>query len=356
MYAGQQKIVFRYDDYYITDNPVENGVITIFLKHKIPLVLGVIPCNSKEKLIYNPDYNQFQILKKAVSDDRIEIALHGLNHMGHGPYGELNRYEYSEQFRRINKGKHLLDSVFQTNVISFIPPWNAYDAKTLDALHENGFIIISADLVSKVLTRNDVSYFPHTDCELNHLKETIETNRKINGTIIVMFHHYDFNTKYFLTDLESTLSEISKMDNLQFYTFKSLNESGYNTTHNQIQAHWHNNNLLAIKLKIKGVLYPLNFIRMIQVINILFYVIVSVIMFFISQKLFGPKNKSILYWVAFAFLEFFIIIAVYNHFLKIFILLFVVSVLAFLFPVIFSCINKYKQPIITNRSSLTTNK
>ena len=342
--AQNTTIVFRYDDFLLQNDSLNEEVVHLFQKYHIPLVIGVIPCNSNEKIISEPDYRLFPELQRVVNNGTVEIALHGLTHVELA-YGEFGNVPYSEQFRRIKKGKYLLDSIFQTNVISFIPPWNAYDANTLSALHENGFKIISADLVSKVLTRSDISYFPHTNCEINQLRRTIETNKEINGLIIVMLHHYDFNTKYSLADLESALSEISKMDSLQFYTFKGLNESGYNTTHNQIQAHWHNNNLLAITLKIKGVLYPLSYIRTIQVLNILIYVIVSVIMFFISQKFFGPKNKSILYWGAFAFLEFFIIIAVYNHFLKIFILLFVVSVLAFLLPMIFSLFYKYKKKV-----------
>lgn len=142
--AKNISIVFRYDDFTLVNDSTNEKLVLLMHKYDIPVTLGVIPCDANENLVMDKNYLFLDYLKKAVHNGSVEIALHGLNHNRMTPYGEFTGLSLEEQTRRIKKGKNLLDSVFNYNLMTFIPPWNSHDENTVKALKTNKIFIVSS--------------------------------------------------------------------------------------------------------------------------------------------------------------------------------------------------------------------
>lgn len=342
LYANQLSIVFRLDDYTLVSSMTKDSIIKIFFKNEIPLVVGIIPCDSDEVLICNQNFSFLTRLKSAVSDGRVEISLHGLTHKKITKYGEFGGLNENEQKRRVVKGKYLLDSIFQTEVISFIPPWNSYDDNTLNVLNEAGFKIVSSSITDGALSRNDICYYPHTTGELHLLKTIISTNIDREGVIVVMIHDYDFTTNGAIESLDTLLSFIRHKEHLRFYTFKSLYETGNFVSKEQIESLWHKN-LLSKVLKLDGVIYPLKYIKRIQLFNALMYLLLSLIAFLISYWIIlRKKNTKIYSTITLLIYEFCLFLVVYNHLLSPIKLLILAILVSVLLPIVFLFVPRSK--------------
>lgn len=283
-------LVFRYDDYMLKNNSTDSNVVSVFLKHHVPLVLGIIPCDSREQFVCQPDFNFKTKLQQAVKSGAVEISLHGLNHQKLTSAGEFAGLEYRQQRDRLLTGKLFLDSVFDTHVISFIPPWNAYDSKTLDALHDCGFSVISSSIPDKNFDRKDMEYYPHSLGDFNLLITEIQKNKDRDGLIVVMIHAYDFKTARSIQQLDSVLAIVSSDKEISLRTFRGLSEVEYHVNEKLIKAQWHK----CLLMKMLGSDYTilsLSYIRIIQVLNSLLYLFASLFVFFILGKLL-PKVKN----------------------------------------------------------------
>lgn len=151
-------VVFRYDDLTLNPNETDKKVVELFSELNVPLSIAVIPCDSNEKRISVTDSTLLTLLQR----DNFEIALHGLTHH-RGEFGALNK---TETYRRIHKGKQILESETGKTINTFVPPFNAINAYVPEGLQRNSIHILSADMFNSI--RGDIQYYPET---LGHLME-----------------------------------------------------------------------------------------------------------------------------------------------------------------------------------------
>ncbi len=305
------KVVLRYDDPMLRANAINDSLFTMLQELHIPFTIAVIPCSGdEEKLVCDTSWKYLPILKNGITNKSIEVALHGLNHKESNNVkkgGEFGNVAYEEQYRRIAKGKKMLDSVLNCNIITFIPPYNSYDTNTLNVLENCGFKAFSADMFGTV-ENNNIQYYPCTVHSPLELLSTINTNRERSGLIILMYHHYDFNEKFtignFMEILQIVLNEYPQVE---FVTFSDLVELYEVSDKARISAN-RQSNLLYKRMKLGGILYPTKYVQSTRIVNGFLH---SVFSFFISVffylLLFGKKRPkwtnllSILFMSIFAF-------------------------------------------------------
>jgi len=135
-------IAFRNDDIQeFSGTKLEIDMFNLFKESHIPQTYATVP--FKTDLINNKGL--MTILKEHLRLGLAEIALHGYSHQNYGKKlrSEFMGMPYDEQYRKIKDGKEYLERIFHTKVKTFIPPFNAYDANTIKACHENGIGILS---------------------------------------------------------------------------------------------------------------------------------------------------------------------------------------------------------------------
>lgn len=288
---GKIRVVFRYDDFILKTDKVNEQVVRTFQDNHIPLVLGVIPCDSNENFILEQPYLFLPVLKTGLRNNSIEIALHGLTHQ-QIVRGEFDGISMTEQNRRIQKGKSFLDSVFQTNIRTFIPPFNSYDKNTLQALVNNRFTVISSALCFGQSTVNaELQYAPETIENFKDLIPVLTRNKNRNGVVIVMFHDYTFKKNYSISELQTVLESVNKLDFVTCTTFNKLDEGSEQLDERRINANLESN-LLSKKLKLNAVIQTTVFATTIRIVNLIAYLLLSVFFCTLIYLIF-PKNKKI---------------------------------------------------------------
>lgn len=299
--VGAVDVVFRYDDFMLKNDSVNEEVVRIFQKHKIPLVLGVIPYDSSGHFVLEKNYAFMSTLKHGLANGSIELALHGYNHIKVADNGEFGNVPFEEQYRRIKTGKQFLDSVFQQNTATFIPPWNAYDENTLKVMEKLGMKVISSSLtINQPYSSKIVNYFPHTLGEPQKLISIIEDHKKSKGIIILMFHSYDMDNNFSLKSLDSLLSKVEEYRNIDFFTFSELIKTNEKSDGLRFSSNL-NPNLLYKWLKSKSVLEDTISVVTIRVVNLIVYLLSCTFVFllllcFIAKKKFIPGRKVGALW------------------------------------------------------------
>ena len=105
------EVVFRFDDFRLYPDSLQERLLKTFYYHRIPISLAVIPC-SEDNLFFK-DGNYLPLLMKMNSEGMAEIALHGLNHRFDGNGGEFKNERYysasSEDYEaNVEEAKQLL--------------------------------------------------------------------------------------------------------------------------------------------------------------------------------------------------------------------------------------------------------
>jgi len=219
-YSGEENkimVILRYDDYSNgTSLEIEKEIFQVTKELDMKMTIGIIPFSDSkglgekyvdETMILN-DQKQ-ELLRKAIQNGNIEIALHGYRHFvskktRQGFLTEFYGIEYEKQLKMIKAGKESLEKIFGRSVHTFIPPWNTFDHNTIRALGELKFKIISTDAMPSVITTElenretgNIKILPAT-CNLSEIEETIEhanKNIKTENVIIVLMHPYDLQGK-----------------------------------------------------------------------------------------------------------------------------------------------------------------
>lgn len=333
--AQSIKLVFRYDDFMLKSDSLNEGVVRIFQNHQIPLVLGVIPCDSKEHMVLQKNYSFLSTLKKGVQNHSIEIALHGLNHLklANGEFGNLKR---EEQFKRMHKGKFLLDSIFRTNVLTFIPPWNAYDDNTLAVMENLAMKSISSALcIGQSFSNSNISYFPETVEDFSKLISILDHNKNREGVVVVMFHNYTFKRGYSLAKLDSLLTTINQQKYLKCVSFQQLYDGNEISNGKRMNVNMESN-LLSKYLNLYGVIQATSFVVIIRILNVLLYMALCLIVYVLSFLLaFKVKNISKLrHFIISAILLLFVGLSVWFHLFSPVKMILICAVLSFLWPIL----------------------
>ena len=234
------KVVFRYDDFTLTNNYMDSAVLHHFENHHIPLCIGIIPFDSAGRLLCSLDNEDIFTLRKLVETGELEIAMHGYSHTKNSSCGEFSGLSFKDQLFMISRGKKVLDSIFNTheNIITFIPPYNGYDQRTLSALEISNFKIISSALEGCQQGNSaKLGFMPFTIGSPALVAESIGNAPMENVLIIVMFHQYDFKEtvnkgnyglkqqKISFKSLDALLDKVNSNKTIECTTFsKLLNE------------------------------------------------------------------------------------------------------------------------------------
>ena len=304
------KIVFRFDDYMMTQHIVFDSILDIFKKNNIPLTLGVVPYDKEEQLFNKLNLDQLNDLKDRIKKNEIEIALHGFCHTNNELTGrslfrkeilsEFLNLEYNDQVKKIKKGKEALDSIFNTNTKVFIPPYNSYDDNTINALGRLGFEVISASMDGNS-GPDIISYIPYTISELTELPGLLRMDPDDAYSIIVVIHPYSFiggiktdlTTPVYFSKLDTLLNWINGQDNISAVSFSELGKSEEFSALRFTLNSTDNNMLLKILDKLSifryGVYntsaYQSNHTRIFRLFNVLFHIIVF-LTFYITANIF----------------------------------------------------------------------
>ena len=140
----------RFDDICPTMDFEQFGrAVSLMEKYNIKPLLGVIPNNKDTDQMKCEENPLFWELLKELQDKGWDIALHGYTHVydqeepktliSGKKHSEFAGNNYDDQYTKIKKGKEILES-HGLRTTMFFAPAHTYDAITLDALHDNGFL------------------------------------------------------------------------------------------------------------------------------------------------------------------------------------------------------------------------
>ncbi len=206
--VGKQTIVFlRFDDVSgRSSTALEQKLIDEFRNHHFSCTFAVIPfvCDrdytdtARQGLIAFPSWKA-GILGEAVRTGTIEVALHGYSHQSirkrkEGEVTEFSGIGYEKQELKLMKGKGFLETILQTKITTFVPPFNSYDLNTVRAMERLGFRCISASRDGAADGSSSLQYLPIT-CDLQTVREAVASAASLTDVqpvIGVMFHEYDF--------------------------------------------------------------------------------------------------------------------------------------------------------------------
>lgn len=228
-------IGLRYDDCSaLSSSALESSILEACVRHRIPCTFGVIPEISlparhgriPELTSRLPDSKR-EMLRRAQVEGVIELALHGYTHRNvrDGVRTEFAGVPASTQAELIAKGKDELVS-FAGPIHTFIPPWNSYDAHTLDALSSAGFKTLSAEGLEPEQQRGGLKFVPAT-CRIPGVREAVTAARQLafgscasRIIIVPCFHPYEIKesgsprARFSLFDFERTLEWLSSQQDV----------------------------------------------------------------------------------------------------------------------------------------------
>lgn len=195
------RIAFRFDDPSpVSKQHVEEMVFDALHSRNIPLTCATVPVRPRggNEIRFTRDrISHYEIMHHA---GLMEIALHGYSHcdartMPTGNPSEFAGIPYQQQKSVIATGRSILEDVFQKPITGFVPPWNNYDATTVEALEELGFKYLSAGYRLPPKSSTILRNIPLTS-RLSSIDTTIAQARRFemfSPVVVVVLHHYDFD-------------------------------------------------------------------------------------------------------------------------------------------------------------------
>lgn len=201
-------IVLRYDDYSADPRwkSFEAAFANTIEALQIPIVYSVVPricecAHDPSSRIYYPLTSaEVQALDPLLAKGLVEIAQHGYTHQhrsGASPWTEFVGAPFAEQVERIGAGRRQLESLFGREVTTFVPPWNAYDSVTVDALRTLNFRCVSAGNTVVPADFGAIQFIPQTcrlDSDRVFYKAVQESLAWSDDALLIVFtlHSYNF--------------------------------------------------------------------------------------------------------------------------------------------------------------------
>lgn len=164
-----QICAFRLDD-ITPDMNWDNfyRIKSIFDKHGVKPLIGVVPDNRDEKLSVNPKKNDFWDIIRGLQEAGWSIAQHGYQHLYESRNGGLLKLKdksefaglsYEVQSDKIKRGKNILEKE-GILVRIFMAPGHTFDAVTLRVLYENRILYITDGYSSRAYIKGKVTHIP----------------------------------------------------------------------------------------------------------------------------------------------------------------------------------------------------
>ena len=167
---------------------------------KIPLTCATVPVRLKGGIEIKFTQDRISHYKAMHQAGLMEIALHGYKHcearlIPGGAPSEFAGVPFAKQKATIATGRSILEDAFQHPITGFVPPWNNYDAATMDALEELDFKYLSAGYRLPPKTSSNLRNIPLTS-RLSLIDKTVAQARRFemfSPVIVIVLHHYDFD-------------------------------------------------------------------------------------------------------------------------------------------------------------------
>ncbi|MBS2099085.1 DUF2334 domain-containing protein [Carboxylicivirga linearis] len=240
------KIIFRYDDYSSdSDTKLEEQLFKLFKENDIPLVVGVIPFHKSEEDFMEADSSKglsddkTELLDRYIKYGIVEVGLHGFSHFNNSidinNKSEFKGLHYSKQHQLISSGKTYLDSVFNIDCRTFIPPWNSYDSTTVKVLKELDFKIVSSNINHDFSFNDDSILFMPYQSDIDEVDSYLVNAESLQANtqkyIVVLFHSYDFQSNdscrsvIQIETLDKLLKHLHNLEGVSFTTFNEVYET-----------------------------------------------------------------------------------------------------------------------------------
>jgi len=287
-------VLFRYDDYYLRNDKIQNDVVDLFANMDIPLHIAVIPCGIDSTFIVQ-DGPYLTRLKELQGQGRLLVALHGYTHQGDMQNGEFILKSYDEQRYCLTRGSHFVDSVFNSRIHIFIPPWNRYNQDTQNVLATLGYDVISSDIVDyRNISDSRFQYYPAGIDHPSKLYEILKLNAKRQGLIVCMFHRYDISDSFTIDNLRSLLSFVKRTDGVALPTMDEIYQKEKSFDEDKLLSNT-SHSLLSKILRTREILLEDTEIRAIRIFDILMHAIIFVIL--ASTVRIFVKSISVRYFI-----------------------------------------------------------
>ena len=195
------RIIFRFDDPSpVSKIHVEELIFEELFTRKIPLTCAVIPARirGETRIIFTRE--RANHIVNWHKEGFMDIALHGYLHrearaIPEGRPSEFLGVPIQKQKSSIEAGRALLEDALQIHPTGFVPPWNRFDAATIDVLEELGFSYLSAGFSLPPRFSRNLHILPLTS-RLSNIDNTIAQARRFeifSPLVIIVMHHYDFD-------------------------------------------------------------------------------------------------------------------------------------------------------------------
>ena len=228
-------VAFRNDDLSILSDPArEDSVIRLFWKYGIAQTYAFIP-NPAGYLgggrpVPSGAARMLDSLRSWHASGKVEFAVHGATHMrSPGSGGEFSGVAPEVQLSMLRTAKRTADSLLESDVTIFAPPWNESDCATVHGCWEVGLTTVSgylgicpADGVAGV--NSSAELFPDSS-GVSSFALALEQARQGSGQrILVVFYHsrVDFNRRERYAYLDSLLGSLSSDPAVEWTTIGSL--------------------------------------------------------------------------------------------------------------------------------------
>ncbi len=268
-------VVFRLDDPSLQYDSVSMRAVKLFNHKQVPLSIAIVACDELEQPILPITHDDSLYLLELLNDN-IELTLHGYNHQDIERHGEFGGISYIEAHRRIQIAKDVIKKSTSKDIVTFIPPFNAFNDSTLVAMMDNGLHILSADMYGPA-TNPNIQYYHET---LGHLmaqkgmwqaaEDAIFGCKQKDAICVVMFHHYDLPDEASWQRLEKLLDACKVNENVQCHTYQSLLASGVESSAIRYRANQLRSGLQKYCLR-EGVLHTTWLCWLVHVLNALTY-------------------------------------------------------------------------------------
>jgi hypothetical protein len=198
--------IVRYDDFSANSHAgVEEALFDIFLRHRIPCTVAVIPfiCDPENllklgevKLLPFPR-EKARLLDPLLREGLAEIGLHGFSHLALAPMREYQEFSdampLEVQRSLIRRGRQHLEDIFGMKVQLFVPPWHRLGFLTAVVLREEG-LMLSGEIHADNGQDFDLAQVPCSTL-IQETKRAIFAAQWFGGyssVVGTMIHDYDF--------------------------------------------------------------------------------------------------------------------------------------------------------------------
>lgn len=142
-------------------------------RYQIKPLIGVVPDNQDTLIHFSEPHQDFFAYIRELQQEGYTISQHGYRHIYEtvdsgllklNPFSEFAGLSYEEQYQKLKAGKEILEKEgIRTDI--FMAPGHSYDANTIKALSELGFLYVTDGFYHRPYTDGGIVFVPCTMLE-----------------------------------------------------------------------------------------------------------------------------------------------------------------------------------------------